>query len=342
MAVTDCTARSSGGVSSHFPVRASLRVALRLRKRRPRPTASAQIDWLGLRDQDKKDSFQNLIAAACPSDSMPYSEFTSTVNEVAETVLVTPRTRDPPWFHLSREILLPLISARNEAQRTWKSSSTDPAIHSALASARSVVKKAVRIARLRWLKVQSKEICKMNVNPRQVWLLIEKLRKGLSYHHTPPSSSMLRRKDGSITASDKEYVEALRDHFATIFSRLDIPFDPTVLDAILQRQIHWSIDDPPTLEELLAVLREFNNHKAPGENGLTADALKALAQKVSAKSINEPHAGPIRVLLKILRDVWLGADVPAEWHSGCLYPIFKKGDLLIPANWRPVCLLDIS
>ena len=90
------------------------------------------------------------------------------------------------------------------------------------------------------------------------------------------------------------------------------------------------------------MLRNFNDHKAPGENGLTADALKALAQNVSAKRIDEPHAGPIRILLRILRKIWNGEEVPSEWHSGCLSPIFKKGDPLNPANWRPVCLLDIS
>ena len=106
--------------------------------------------------------------------------------------------------------------------------------------------------------------------------------------------------------------------------------------------IYWAIDDPPTLHELLKILRRLPNHKSAGENGLTVDTLKSLAKLVRQDNLDSPKVPPIRIILDLLHSIWEGADLPTEWQSGRLTPIFKKGDHLSPANWRPVCLLDIT
>ena len=66
------------------------------------------------------------------------------------------------------------------------------------------------------------------------------------------------------------------------------------------------LNDPPTLEELLHALRRFPNHKAAGDNLLTADALKALSKDVNASNLHEPHAQPILFVLNLLQDIWNG------------------------------------
>ena len=43
-----------------------------------------------------------------------------------------------------------------------------------------------------------------------------------------------------------------------------------------------------------------------------------------------------------IQNVWKGEDVPTEWETGTLCPIFKKGDTKSPGNWRPVVLLDVT
>ena len=50
----------------------------------------------------------------------------------------------------------------------------------------------------------------------------------------------MRKEDGTLTTSAKEYTKCLRDWFATIFARLDIPFDPTVLDLLADHAIYWA------------------------------------------------------------------------------------------------------
>ena len=174
------------------------------------------------------------------------------------------------------------------------------------------------------------------------WQVITKLRKGLTHHHAPVLSTILRKPNGNLTTTDKEYVKTFRNYYAETFSRLDITFDRTVLDRIPDSEIYSYIDHPPTLDELLETLRRLPNHKAAGENGLTTDALKSLAKLCNHDNLDSPEVRPIRIILQLLQTIWNGGDVPPEWQSGRLAPIFKKGDPLAPGNWRPVCLLDIT
>ena len=192
------------------------------------------------------------------------------------------------------------------------------------------------------MEVQASDVRKVNTQPRMAWQVITKLRKELTHHHAPAPSTILRKPDGNLTTTEKEYAETFRDYYAETFSRLDITFDPTVLDLIPDHEIYSMIDHPPTLEELLATLRGLPNHKAAGENGLTTDALKSLAKLCSHDNLDSPEVRPIRIILHLLQTIWNGEEVPPEWQFGRLAPIFKKGDPLSPANWRPVCLLDIT
>ena len=108
--VTDCGADPCAPLSSHFPIRCDFRVALRLRKLRPKVKPTPKVARIGLRDPAKARSFQTKVTTACSSDSMPYAEFTSAVNKAAKETLIEPRPHDPPWFKAFRPLLLPLIA----------------------------------------------------------------------------------------------------------------------------------------------------------------------------------------------------------------------------------------
>ena len=40
--------------------------------------------------------------------------------------------------------------------------------------------------------------------------------------------------------------------------------------------------------------------------------------------------------------IWTGNDDPPEFHEAKLCIIEKKGDLRLPKNYRPICLLDVA
>ena len=59
-----------------------------------------------------------------------------------------------------------------------------------------------------------------------------------------------------LSKDDKEYTKISRGHFKNIFSWKDITFDPTVLDLIKDRPLLKNLDDIPTFEEILKILRK--------------------------------------------------------------------------------------
>eukprot|EP00978_Attheya_sp_CCMP212_P037003 scaffold171651_cov63-Attheya_sp.AAC.3 len=62
--------------------------------------------------------------------------------------------------------------------------------------------------------------------------------------------------------------------------RLQTEIDPTVLDEIKQREVKRDLGDPLTIEEVKLALRKAANGKSPGQSRITAEALKALDNKL--------------------------------------------------------------
>ena len=75
--------------------------------------------------------------------------------------------------------------------------------------------------------------------------VIAKVKCGLSHHHKTPARKSLRKSDGSLTSTNKECADTLSGHFATIFSRTHITFDPTVLCFLPNSPVHNKLAAPP-------------------------------------------------------------------------------------------------
>ena len=179
----------------------------------------------------------------------------------------------------------------------------------------------------------------MGTQPYHAWKIIAKVQKGLSHHHQAPASKTLRRVDGSLTTTNREYVDTLSDHFSITFSRIDVVFDLTVLYLTPGCTVHTKLDALPFLKELRYTFQHLRNHKSPGPNNLTTDALKVLSATLPEDA---PPSHPIHLLLSILQNVWTGEDAPTEWETGTFCSIFKMGDTTSPGNWHPVVLLDVT
>ena len=163
--VTNCGVGHSAPVSSHFPVRCDFRVAHRLCKLRPKPTPATAISYLKLRAPVIAKDFCSKIVATTPDKNTTYPEFTTAFVSAAETTLSEPCPHDPPWFKLSRTVLLPLIAARNTQQAALK---LEPSVTNqrAYSLARKRIKKAIRTAKLKWTEIQLEIVNKLGTHPR--------------------------------------------------------------------------------------------------------------------------------------------------------------------------------
>ena len=89
------------------------------------------------------------------------------------------------------------------------------------------------------------------------------------------------------------------------------------------------LNDPLTRMEFNQAIKKIILHKAPGLNGVSPNAIKALDDENR------------NVLFEICYDFFDGNVEIEEWQIGNLKILPKKGDTSNPNNWRGINLLDV-
>ena len=132
--------------------------------------------------------------------------------------------------------------------------------------------------------------------------------------------------DSSGNLQDKPEVRAklLNDQFSSVFS------PPVERGAVLREDPKPEIEDiVVTTKGVHALLKGLSPFKSPGPDGIPPFLLKELADQLAPiftvffqASINQ-------------------ATVPDDWKCAYVSPIFKKGNPLLPSNYRPVSLTSV-
>ncbi|CAG5054997.1 unnamed protein product [Parnassius apollo] len=92
---------------------------------------------------------------------------------------------------------------------------------------------------------------------------------------------------------------------------------------------HYSYDIlDVSLCEIRMALQHLKNGRAPGEDGSTAELLKAGGTPV------------LEVLQKLFNSVLHGGTTPEAWSRSAVVLLFKKGDNALLKNYRPISLLS--
>ncbi|CAG4978182.1 unnamed protein product [Parnassius apollo] len=92
---------------------------------------------------------------------------------------------------------------------------------------------------------------------------------------------------------------------------------------------HYSDDIADvSLSEIRVALQHLKNGRAPGEDGITAELLKAGGTPV------------LEVLQKLFNSVLHGGTTPEAWSRSAVVLFFKKGDNALLKNYRPISLLS--
>ncbi|CAK1600454.1 unnamed protein product [Parnassius mnemosyne] len=131
--------------------------------------------------------------------------------------------------------------------------------------------------------------------------------------------SKLKTECGSIVSGTPEILSEIERFYGQLYTSSD--------SVRLIR--HYSEDIPDvSLSEIRMALQHLKNCKAPGEDGITAELLKAGGKPV------------LEVLQKLFNSVLHGGITPEAWSRSAVVLFFKKGDNALLKNCRPISLLS--
>jgi hypothetical protein len=170
----------------------------------------------------------------------------------------------------------------------------------------------------------------MQTHPRDTWKKIRELSDGTSAHHKRPDQMHLRLPDGNISVTADATIKVVQPYCQKLYNRDDAFVDPTALDEIAQRPVMAELADPPSYKEFEIVISKLANNWAPGESGVTAEAIKTLL----SSSLEKLHS--------IYHLYWTAPTVVHdEWSTAILKLLYKgKGDPANLKNYRGIVLQD--
>ena len=141
--------------------------------------------------------------------------------------------------------------------------------------------------------------------------------------------SALKQPSGELTTTDQEVADVLGTFFQSVFTK----------EGGLPRQSQDGDDDPVskavdlnidcTAETVASKLQHLQPDKSAGPDGLHPMLLKNCAEAI---------AEPLSI---IFRKSFETGEVPADWKTANIVPIYKSGPKTDPANYRPVSLTSV-
>lgn len=157
-------------------------------------------------------------------------------------------------------------------------------------------------------------------NVRDFYKSVKTMRKGFQ------AKSMKILNDQGELLSDKNLiVQRWKEYFQNLLNRPQI--------AQTETQIYQGADPEilaPSYEEVVEAIFKQKNCKAPGEDNIPSELIKAAGQDLWQR------------LHQIITMVWENEHLPDAWTVGLMIPIHKKGNRMVCENFRGICLLNTA
>ena len=314
--------------SDHNATFICLRIMKRLKRKGNFRDKLVRLDYTMLSEHDGKKLFNDEVEKQMNGIENPsYSDLSQAIIKTASVTLPKRKKAQPGWFRNDEKNLMSLIEARNEAMRNVFRRRTRQC-EGKLRTARSMLKKAIKQAKNRWIQDMCHNI-NTNVGTKVAWDTIKILQKNTS-KMKPSNEKRLKRPDGSMCQSSEENAGVFKEHFRQLYER-EATFDKNVLDILPQTPEFVGCDQAPTEKEIRDAILCLKN-KAPGESGIMPQVWKCIIDSDYLFS----------VLKDVILQFWLSEKVPSEWDTGKLNILPKKGDLSLPKNYRGIMLLETA
>ena len=135
----------------------------------------------------------------------------------------------------------------------------------------------------------------------------------------------VKNKEGEVLNTTQQQLERWAEHFKDLLNQIPPEDRADIPPAELPLDINCN---PPTKAEIRKAVKQLKNNKAPGPDGIPAEAIKADTET----SVNMLH--------ELFTEIWRAEDIPEEWKEGHIIKLPKKGDLSACGNYRGIMLLS--
>lgn len=133
------------------------------------------------------------------------------------------------------------------------------------------------------------------------------------------------QRDGILHTNSKDKAEIMLDEFKSVFTQEDTSCIPQMLGPAYPPISNLIIYE----EGVEKLLSQLDPNKASGPDGIPCKVLKELSVELSP------------LITGLLRQTLETGTVPKDWTDATISPIFKKGNVHLAANYRPVSLTCI-
>ncbi|CAF4522848.1 unnamed protein product, partial [Didymodactylos carnosus] len=332
---------ASGIGTDHHLMRSKIKLHLKSREKCASPQI-LKVDRVKLTDDKVLDQFRNDIAKNHKSLSNSHSNinerYANFVQGVMESALknlaIDKRVCGKRKEWLTEEILnsaekkaLAFISWQNH-----RGSSEEKKYRNEYVVLRKLMKKQVDQRQVEYWDQLSEEIeAAINQHdPATAYGMIRRLKGGKQSVENMPIAD----KNGNLLVNSKDRLGRWREYFSELLNVHTI-VDSQTIDQIPVFEISSAEqkrqDEPPTLVELDRALQQMKNRKAPGNDDISADILKAGGVPL------------LKWLHEIFLDIWNSEVMVDDWTSAILIRLFKnKGDKKVCDNYRGISLLVVA
>jgi len=150
------------------------------------------------------------------------------------------------------------------------------------------------------------------------WRAVKAVKKGFKQQH-----GRLKNRTGEMVSSD-ERSEAFAEYYEHVQwkkpAEHDMPQKPPLGPELPVNM------GPVTIQEVRRALKKLKRGKAAGKDGFTSDFWKALLASDEA----------LALATAVCEACWQYKRMPGDWCEAIVVPIFKKGDVADPSNYRPI------
>ena len=134
------------------------------------------------------------------------------------------------------------------------------------------------------------------------------------------------KRDGVLVSDSKGKANILNQQYASVFTEEDTETVPDLGPSPHQKMPHPTV----TQKGVQKLLASLNPNKAAGPDKLSPRFLREVSEELSP------------LYTKLFQKSLDDGQVPSQWRTADVSPIFKKGEKYDPANYRPVSLTAVT